>query len=215
MGAKGYTTVAKHEAIVLGSIIGADAAGLRLKIDPRTIRSWMTRAGRTPADAISAADWSGLGELARAQVASDLASGKVTTIQAATIAGIASRNVREAPPHAEPLTSAEQWADDLEAALVKAYGKLATIAMVAVIVWMESGDPEGEAASVPAVMAHVASLDDLHEWRRARCEQETRETAEQLARNRVVAEEWQRKALDAETQAILDEAERWLAQAKP
>jgi len=97
MGSKAYTTGQMSAAIVLATVVGAEAASKQTGIQARTIRKWCARAGRAPADGISRTDWAALGDLARTRVAAELASGKLSAVQMATIAGIAERNLREVP----------------------------------------------------------------------------------------------------------------------
>lgn len=121
---KPYSPAYIAETVALAVIIGADATARQRNIDPRTVRGWCERAGKGPADAISSPDWAQLGDLARSGVAADLATGKLTAVQKATIAGIAERNAREVPPEPEPdQTPAERdYTRRLEAALAAKYG---------------------------------------------------------------------------------------------
>ena len=94
-----------QQAVALGAVVGSEDAAKRLGLDPRTVRTWMGKAGRAPADAITSPDWATLGELARTQVQADLVSGKVKPKDAAVIAAIADRNaakVTEGPPDTAP-----------------------------------------------------------------------------------------------------------------
>lgn len=88
------------QAVALASIVGAEEAAKRMRLDPRTVRAWLGRAGKVPADSIAAAAWASLGALARAQVQADLPAGKVPAKTAAIIGAIADRNtirVKEDP----------------------------------------------------------------------------------------------------------------------
>src|SRR5690242_6203278 len=95
---RAVTPAQKAEAIALATVIGAEAAAKQLGWYPRSVRKWTVAAGRAPADKITSSDWQALGDLARSQVASKLASGKMSAREAAIIAGIASRNIRDTPP---------------------------------------------------------------------------------------------------------------------
>src|SRR5262245_48411544 len=121
---KPVTPAQKAEAIALAIVVGAEAAAKQLGWDPRSIRKWCEAAGRAPADAITSPDWRTLGELARSQVASRLATGKVSARDAAVIAGIATRNEQRPEPEPEPEATPEQqaWSAALEAALAAKYG---------------------------------------------------------------------------------------------
>lgn len=118
---KAVTPAQKHEAVSLAAVIGAEAAAKQLGWDPRSIRKWSGQAGKAPADAIAPADWKTLGELARSKVAAMLTTGKLSIRDAATVAGIASRNEREVPPEPEP-DETHEWLDALRAALAARYG---------------------------------------------------------------------------------------------
>jgi hypothetical protein len=77
MGAKAYSRQQMAEAVALGSIVGAEAASKQLGMGASATRRWMARAGKAHADAITSADWAQLGEMARAQVASDFLAGRI------------------------------------------------------------------------------------------------------------------------------------------
>ena len=47
---KAYTTAQKQEAVALARVMGAEAAGKQLGIDPRTIVKWVSQAGDRPAE---------------------------------------------------------------------------------------------------------------------------------------------------------------------
>lgn len=92
---KAYTAAQKAEAIALGVVMGAEGAAESLGMDPRTVRKWMAKAGKAPEIEAPETGWRSLLELAQAKVTTALTSGKVSPVQAATIAGIAARNIRE------------------------------------------------------------------------------------------------------------------------
>lgn len=121
---KPYSPAQQNEAVTLAAVVGAEAAAKQLGMRARTIRGWSVRAGKAPADAIGSADWRSLGDLARAKVAADLAAGRVRPKDAAVIAAIAQRNVRDVPLDVEPEHTPEQldYAHRLEAALATKYG---------------------------------------------------------------------------------------------
>jgi hypothetical protein len=125
---KPYSPQRIAEVVATAVILGIEATARDTGIDPRTIRGWCNRAGKAPADAIGCADWHSLGELARSQVVSSLASGKVRPKYAAVIAAIATRNARDPEPDPEPAdTEAEEWTRRLEAALTGKYGPTADL----------------------------------------------------------------------------------------
>jgi len=94
---------------------------LSLGIDPRTVRKWSAQVGDRPELDGSSEGWQRLLELAQSRVAVALSSGKVRPRDAAIIAGIASRNLRqladrsekrEAEPE-EPWTERfDRWCDE-------------------------------------------------------------------------------------------------------
>jgi transposase-like protein len=104
-----YSREQKHEAIALGRTMGAEAAAEQLHILPRTIRKWMEAAGDPPELAGNASVWQRHFDLASARVERFLTTGKVTAVQAATIAAIAARNMRDAKPAGEtPAVNAQE-----------------------------------------------------------------------------------------------------------
>ena len=240
MGRIAYSAAQKAEAVALAVVIGAERASEELGPQAHTIRGWMARAGKAPADAIVSDEWSAIGARAMARAHRLLDTGKVNGTQALTMAAIALRNastVKEAPPDSAA-TAHDAFADWLggdELALdtdtsADAIGSLFTELMrraneepdqphrVAMLAWF-SGRPEPVAGDVllwaqgqtQAILAEHGSLGDLHEWRTARDIASRQAVADQLAANRAVAEATRRAAMDAETRAILEEAERWLA----
>src|SRR5215212_5142778 len=166
---------------MLATFIGAEAAAKQLGFYPDSVREWCARAGKQPADASGTADWKQLGELARSQVAAKLAGGKVTPVQAATIAAIADRNAREAP-EADPETDA-----DLEfmAALEEQFGEHATLALIFVIRRTEEGAEADEAWN-------EARTVDLGVWREQRAAEDHAANEAALARNARGREAWPR-----------------------
>jgi len=227
MGRIGYTVHQKAEAVALAAIVGADQAGKTLGIQSRSIRRWGLLASTAPADALPAHDWKTLGALARARVAHDLASGKMTTVASATVAAIAQRNEIAAPPPAPPPTRVEQWGDEVEAALDEKYGPDGDLALLAAMDFLATLDtvdgahlidqPEavgaGRPLPVPSIPELVAldGIGDLHEWRRARQAASVEAMHRQLKANRAQAEASISAMLDAETRALIEAAERWLS----
>lgn len=221
-----YNTQQKLEAVALGRVIGSDAAGKQLGIDPRTIVKWMSKAGDVPELAGNPGQWQRLLDLAQARTEAALATGRVTAIQAATIAGIAQRNVSKPEPPPAPPTEAEQWGHDLEAALLNHHKGHAELAMIAILEWLEELDPDGPTPSVEECIAHLEGLGDLVEWRARRTaerhaedlvtRERVRNASAWAARGFPPAECWERGAigppgLDPEVLAVLEEAERYLA----
>src|SRR5262245_12254953 len=117
---KRHSSESKAEAVALAAIVGADAAAEQLGLGAPRIRAWSCAAGRTPADAIESADRKAPGELARAQVAKNLAAGKVRPKDAAVIAAIAQRN-SEKVKEPEPADPEKAAADQVVAWLMERY----------------------------------------------------------------------------------------------
>jgi hypothetical protein len=90
-----YSSAQKREAVALARITGAEAAAASLGIDPRTVRKWAAQAGDAPGLEGNAAAWQRAFDLAHAKVEGILASGKASAVTAATIMGIAQRNLRD------------------------------------------------------------------------------------------------------------------------
>lgn len=91
-----YSDAQRREAVALARVIGAEAASKQLGIGGKdTVRGWMLAAGDPPELQGSAEGWSRLLDLAQSKAEADLASGKLSAVQAASIAGIAERNLRE------------------------------------------------------------------------------------------------------------------------
>lgn len=240
MSAKAYSHQEMAEAIALATIVGAEEASRQLGMQTRTIRKWCERAGRAPADAIRGDDWASIGALARSQVAARLAAGKVTPVQAATIAGIAQRNaltVQELPPESAvaALDSFCDWSvgegyvtdeadldgfDALQRELIRrANAEPGQPHRPAMLAWF-SKRPDIPADDLPtwvqaqttALIAEHGSLAALREWEVRRRAEDHAAMVAQLDRNRQAAEDWQRRALNAETQALLEAAEQWLVE---
>ncbi|MDQ3128896.1 MAG: hypothetical protein M3Q66_10670 [Chloroflexota bacterium] len=89
-----YSLAAKQEAVALARVMGIEAAAQQLNIDRRTVRGWSEKAGVVPELKGTASAWQRAFDLAQAKVERFLASGKVSPVQAATIMGIADRNMR-------------------------------------------------------------------------------------------------------------------------
>jgi hypothetical protein len=219
------------EAVALAAIVGAETAGKRLSIQPRTIRGWAERAGKAPADAIARTDWAALAEAARARVAAELASGKLSAVQVATIAGIAERNLRDAtePPPESAVAALDafmDWVDDsgyieaeedfdevLPELIGRANAEDGQPHRRAMLAWF-SGRPEIPAGDVlpwaqaqtNAIIAEHGTLDGLRQWRERRRADEHEAMLVQLEKNRLAAEAWARRSLDGEMQSLLAEA---------
>lgn len=86
MPGRTYSIAQKLAGAVLAKLKGADAAATELNTDRRTIRRWLAAA---PDDG-----WTLARDLAQARLQEQLATGRVTPAQLATIAGISERNVR-------------------------------------------------------------------------------------------------------------------------
>jgi transposase-like protein len=90
-----YSDAQKREAVALARVMGADSAAASLHIDPRTVRKWSAQAGHGPELDGSAEGWQRLLDLAQSRVAVALAADKVRPKDAAVIAAIAERNLRQ------------------------------------------------------------------------------------------------------------------------
>jgi hypothetical protein len=96
-----YSGEQRREAVALGRVAGAEAAARTLGIDPRTIRRWSEQAGdRAELDG-TAEGWQRFLDLAQSKVAVALSSGKVRPKDAAVIAAIAERNLRQLADRSE------------------------------------------------------------------------------------------------------------------
>ncbi|MFL5686601.1 MAG: transposase [Chloroflexota bacterium] len=110
MARKRYTAAQKAEAVALARVSGAGHAAEQLGIDVRTIRAWVGAAGDPPELDGTAAGWQQLLDLAHSQVVSALTGGKVRPKDAAVIAAISERNLREIEKHEGRRASDEQGA---------------------------------------------------------------------------------------------------------
>jgi hypothetical protein len=102
MGAKAYSRTQIAEAIALGRVIGSEAAGKQLGIQPRTIRGWMAKAGDPPELQGDGPSWARLHSLAMARAEAMLTSGKLSAVASATVAAIAQRNADKVTQAPEP-----------------------------------------------------------------------------------------------------------------
>jgi hypothetical protein len=105
-----YTGAQKREAVALARVAGIEAAADSLRIDPRTVRGWVAQAGDPPELDGNAAAWQRAFDLAHAKVEGILASGKASAVTAATIMGIAQRNIRDLERDRRPPQDASQSA---------------------------------------------------------------------------------------------------------
>jgi hypothetical protein len=222
MGRIAYTNQQKAEAVALAVVVGVEHAADQLRIDRRTVRGWLEQAGKAPELAAPATGWEQLLALAQAKVAAALASGKVTPIQAATIAGISARNIRDRPPDEPAPTDVERHVDGVMARLDELYRPDgADIALSAIIeetdrviaaldagAEPESDEPFDELAFVASLIEHHGSL---QEWRKWEMADDHRRTEEQLEANRLARIKSTTPRLDDETRALVAAAEAELA----
>ena len=102
-----YTPARRAEAVALARAMGAEAAAEQLGMDHRAIRAWLAKAGDGPELAAPSGSWRQLMILALARTTALVASGKLSPVQVATIAGIAARNADRDPA---PAASTSAWA---------------------------------------------------------------------------------------------------------
>jgi hypothetical protein len=224
-----YTSAQKREAVALARVAGAEAAAEALGIDPRTVRGWLARAGDPPELEGNAAAWQRAFDLAHAKVEGFLASGKASAVQAATIMGIAQRNLAsierdghgKANPAGEP-TNVEQAVDEFEVHVAERYPGVDPSVVLQVLLGHErlAGEPM-EADDEDVIGSWLDTLDELvqehgsveaaREWQRA---EEHRRLEQQLAKNAAVRDAALAAArearLDEETRALLAAAEAYL-----
>lgn len=201
---KPYSPAYIAETVALAVIIGADETARRRNIDVRTVRGWCAKAGKAPSDAIASPQWRELGELARSGVAADLAAGKLTAVQKATIAGIAERNARELPRPVEPDK------DEYIAALREQFGEHVDLALIASIYRLEDLG-YGNDDAVPDDVARevwewVAAIPELPAWHIEQQERIRQRYLAQLEANQRAREAEQRAGVDA----VLAAAEAYL-----
>ena len=109
---KSVTNAQRQDAVALAAVVGIEAAASQLGWDRRTVRSWCEKAGKRPELDGSAAGWTQLLDLAQSQVATALASGKVRPKDAAVIAAIAERNLRQLVDREKRTPEPQEpWAD--------------------------------------------------------------------------------------------------------
>lgn len=216
-----YSTAQKAEAVALATVIGSEAAGQQLGITPRAIRGWAERAGKTPADSVSTSSWQSLLDLAMARVGSALAGGTVRPKDAAVIAGIAARNIREPKPE-EPRTPEQDAYDAFVAELEARYPDpdQEHLAVVALLRHHHGhgcmADDQGNYPPcpdpIPDAWAYLESLGDLEAWRAAADARQRAAMDHWQRRRQEVRAEWEQRSLDDETRALLAAAEAYLAE---
>ena len=161
-----YSEARKAEAVALADVMGADEAGKRLGIDPRTIRGWAQQLGRRPELDVPADELEPVYRLALARVTTEITEGKIRGPQLATVLGIMRDKLDRArsrrPEVAEP-TIAERFVDALEPYIPP--GRM-TEAYVALIDWADSL-PDDAPVTPDAALAFLESL-DLDQWSRDR-----------------------------------------------
>jgi hypothetical protein len=111
---KRYSPEQMREAVALARVVGAEVAAETLGMDARTVRGWLAKAGDPPELQGSASQWTQALELAQAKLASKIASGKLTAVQLATVAGIAERNLTNLGK-TQPEQAAPDWGARLHA----------------------------------------------------------------------------------------------------
>jgi hypothetical protein len=84
-----HSLAARAEAVALAAVLGLSAAADQLGIDEKTLRSWMLKAGKDPADAIKPASWSRLADMALTKAERLVAEGKLSPAQLANLATMA------------------------------------------------------------------------------------------------------------------------------
>jgi hypothetical protein len=110
-----YSNDQRREAVALARVAGVEAAGQSLGIDPRTIRRWSAQAGDRPELHGSAEGWQRLLDLAQSRVAVALSSGRVRPKDAAVIAAIAERNLRQLDDREKrTVEPQEPWTDRVD-----------------------------------------------------------------------------------------------------
>jgi hypothetical protein len=201
-----YTSAQKREAVALARVAGIEAAAESLGIDPRTVRKWSAQAGDRPELDGNAAAWQRAFDLAHAKVEGFLASGKASAVTAATIMGIAQRNLRDLErqqaktPQPDEPTSVEQAIDEFEAIVGEAYPETDLSEIISILLAhdrlteaddgprpSEDGQDviESWLATLAGLVEEHGSLEAAHEWQRA---EEHRRLEEQLERNRINSE---------------------------
>ena len=101
------TPAQKREAVALAAIVGAEAAAEQLGWNRRSVRKWAEQAGHRPELDGNADAWQRAFDLAHAKVEGFLAIGKASAVAAATIMGIAQRNMRDLERDRRPSPAAE------------------------------------------------------------------------------------------------------------
>jgi hypothetical protein len=206
VGNKAYTDDFRLRVVAMASVRGVPEAAKRFGVGQDAIRAWMAERPDDSKLKLAA-------DLALSELIVDIAEGK-NRGRLSTHVGIlmdkVARYYRPAAP-VDPPTEAEQWGDDLEQALHAQYGKDATLALALALPWFEAMPEDAEGPSVADTLAHIASLEPLHETRQRRAAEDHEAMLTQLQRNREIAAEWTRRSLGAETQARQAEAETSLA----
>jgi hypothetical protein len=116
MARTAYSSADRAAAVTLARVIGAEAASKQLRLetakpyDKRSIRGWMAEFPDLP---IEASDWRKPADLALARATSMIATGRMTAVQVATVAAIATRNASREPA-VVPDLSALAARDELE-----------------------------------------------------------------------------------------------------
>lgn len=213
-----YTLQQKAEAVALATVVGAEAAADQLGMDVRTVRGWAAKAGKAPELAVQTSTWEKLLDLALARVGAALSSGKVRPKDAAVIAGIAQRNMRDPEPTPEPPTEADEWVGQLMAALEARYTEHEVDCILDVLIRddMRAFDQVDEETGltdltdIPSILAWVESIGDPEAWIEADRQARHDAMEAQLAANRNAAETARLATLDAETARLLAAAEAWL-----
>lgn len=141
---KAYSLAAKADAVATAEVLGLSAASEQLGIPEETIKSWMLKAGRRPADTIESASWARFARLAMSKAERMVAEGKLSAAQLLNAATMAEQRAaavaKEKGDERTPDDDLIAWIDEKYADPEQR--RLARSVTTSVIVWtLRLGDP--------------------------------------------------------------------------
>lgn len=206
MANRAYTDDFRLRVVAIASVRGVPEAAKRFGVGQDAIRAWMAERPDDSKLKLAA-------DLALSELTVDIAEGR-NRGRLSTHVGIlmdkVARYYRPAPP-VDPPTEAETWADAMEEAMTQLYPGV-DLDLIIVVLLSHERLFEVEAfadveATCAGIIAEHGTFEAARQWQH---EEDHRRMLAQLEKNRQAAIAYQRKALDDETLAVLEAAERWL-----
>jgi hypothetical protein len=205
---KAYDEAFKLRVLAIASVRGLSHACRQFGVDHETVRAWQAERGDDDKLKLAA-------DLALSELTVEIAEGR-NRGRLSTHAGILmdkmSRYYRPKPPET-PATSVEKLIDRTEVTIAKLYPgdeRRQDLALLAIL-----DAPGDDIAVFEDPTAYLKSLGDLDAWHERRQAEDHAAMERQLEINRTAAAAAALAVLAAEDRALVEAAERWLAETAP